>query len=87
MKIQDILLDKFEIHYDGSHNYIVVENMNKVNKKGKPIYKTLAYCSSMKIALNRLIKFHVENTEAIMTLKQYVFAIEQSERRITSLYK
>lgn len=85
MILKDEKLGKYEIHHDGD-NYSVVEKTG-VDKKGKDVFKTYAYCSSIQRAIEKIVKLKVETKESIYDLKVYLKSITETNESILKALK
>ena len=80
--IKDPQLDPYMIQID-DNNYSVVKNIT-VEKSGKSYQQTLAFCSNLSSAVQKIAK-DATNSRDYDSIKEYVETFEKNENRIKNL--
>jgi hypothetical protein len=82
--ITDPVLDPYMIQID-ENNYAVVKNVT-AEKSGKTYQQTLAFCSNLSAAVNKIAKDSLLDVD-YSSVREYVEKFEQIEKRIQTLVK
>ena len=80
--IKDPQLDPYMIQID-DNNYSVVKNIT-VEKSGKSYQQTLAFCSSLSSAVQKIAKDST-NSRDYDSIKEYIETVEENQNRIINL--
>ncbi|MCA1021472.1 hypothetical protein [Halobacillus litoralis] len=62
---------KIYLEDDGIHGYVIKEYLNKQDKKGKELFKPLAYVPSVEKAVERIYRIKVRSSTA-ENLKEFI---------------